>query len=425
MKKIALVTQDLAAEGGVGSMTEFLWHRLAQSGRYQPEIVALAIQVSDDSSPHLTKPRTWMSGVQIRTGEWRGLSYSHVGTVASEVEFQRYRPRNKLTELFHSFDLCQFVLGSPPLAATAITAGRPVFLWTATTTRQDRASQMMVGSRSRRAWSSLMVSLSRHYERRALKQADVVFALSEYTRRAVESIRGPENVVLAPCGVDADLFHPEPKGSGDYVVCVARFSDPRKNVRLLLGAYAALRQRVAQVPDLYLIGDPPSVASRQYLQNLGLADHVRLFGPKSGEELAVLYRNARFFVLSSNEEGLAIVILEAMASGLAVVSTDCGGPATAVTEGETGFLTPVGDVEAFSAAMERLVSDPALRQRLGEAGRRVVLERFSLAAAGKVFLDKYDEFFESRESRVESPESKTSTASLNAEFRMPTPGSRL
>jgi hypothetical protein len=144
-------------------------------------------------------------------------------------------------------------------------------------------------------------------------------------------------------------------------------------------------------------------------------------------------------VLSSNEEGLAIVILEAMASGLAVVSTDCGGPATAVTEGETGFLTPVGDVESFSAAMQKLISDPVLCQRMGQAGRRVALERFSLAAAGKVFLDKYDEFFESQESRaaslesgverpesrVESLESKPRTAArtLDTDFIRPTPDS--
>jgi glycosyltransferase involved in cell wall biosynthesis len=272
-----------------------------------------------------------------------------------------------------------------------------------------------------------MIPLAEGYERRGLRCARQVFALSEYTRRAVSSICDPSKVTLAPCGIDTDLFRPGPSAAGDYLICVARFSDPRKNVRLLLDAYAAVRHRVAQLPDLYLIGDPPSEASQQYLQRLGLAGKVRLMGPKSGEELATLFRNALFFVLPSNEEGLAIVILEAMASGLAVVSTDCGGPSTAITEGETGFLTPVGDVSALAAAMEKLLADPALRQRLGQAGRRCAVERFSFAAAGRIFLEKYDEFFASQESRVESLESKSRTAArtLDPDYSAPTPDSRL
>ena len=145
------------------------------------------------------------------------------------------------------------------------------------------------------------------------------------------------------------------------------------------------------VPDLYLVGDSPSDDAQKRLQNLGIADKVKLIGPKRREELVELYRNAAFFVLSSDEEGLGIVILEAMASGLAVVSTDCGGPATAISEGQTGLLTPIGDAKAFAEAMEKLLREPALRERMGREGRRVAEERFSLAAAGKIFLYTYDQ----------------------------------
>jgi len=173
-------------------------------------------------------------------------------------------------------------------------------------------------------------------------------------------------------------------------------------VRLLLSAYAQLRQKVIDAPKLYLIGEPPSEAAQLYLQSLGIAEHVRLLGPKHGDELAELYRNASLFVLSSDEEGLAIVILEAMASGLPVVSTDCGGPATAVSRNKTGLLTPVGDANALAAAMETLVRDPGLCDRFGIEGRRVAEERFSIAAAGEIFLDTYDKVLkiETHESMV-------------------------
>jgi glycosyltransferase involved in cell wall biosynthesis len=182
-------------------------------------------------------------------------------------------------------------------------------------------------------------------------------------------------------------------------------------VRLLLDAYARLRSKIENVPDLCLIGDPPSDATQLYLQSLGIANKVRLIGSKHGEELAELYRNAVFFVLSSNEEGLGIVILEAMASGLPVVSTDCGGPATAIKEGESGFLTPVGDAAALAEAMEKLLNDSALRARMGEAGRRIATERFSLAVTGKVFLDKYDEVLYGRVSQSRSTHETATDAS--------------
>jgi len=257
-----------------------------------------------------------------------------------------------------------------------------------------------------------MVRISERYERRALKATHSVFALSEYTQATVQSITGPGKVVLAPCGVDTDLFRPAEKPDGSYIVCVARFSDPRKNLALLLHAYAMVQKRVAAAPDLYLIGDPPSEEARLHLQSLGLAHKVKLIGPKQGEELAELYRKAFFFVLTSNEEGLGIVILEAMASGLPVVSTACGGPATAVVEAETGFLTPIGDASAMADAMETLLRDPALCARMAKAGRRIAEERFSLAAAGKVFLDRYDDLLNGRESELQCQESMEDSFSV-------------
>lgn len=83
------------------------------------------------------------------------------------------------------------------------------------------------------------------------------------------------------------------------------------------------------------------------------------------------------------------MILEAMASGLPVVSTNCGGPSTAVLDGETGLLTPVNDAEAFAVAMRKLLENVELRRQMGFAGRQRVEERFSLNVAGRVYLKEY------------------------------------
>lgn len=417
-KRVALITHEMSIAGGLPTMITFLHRTLLASGRYEPELISLATSASDAASLQLKSPATWIREPRIERIAWRDLTFTHAGVWGSELEFQRYRPRRKLTELLQSYDLLQFVVGSPPWVCIAEGVDRPTLLWTATTTRADRASQMRNGSMARRAWSSLMVPLTEQSEKRGLRAAHTVFALSEYTRAAVASVIGPERVVLAPCGVDTNLFRPAGAPQNGYIICVARFSDPRKNVRLLLDAYAELLQKTEAAPDLYLIGDPPSEAAQLQLQSLGVANRVHLIGPKQGEELARLYRNASFFVLSSNEEGLAIVILEAMASGLAVVTTDCGGPPTAVGQGKTGLLTPVGDAKALAGAMEMLVHDSALRERLGTEGRRVAEERFSLAAAGEVFLDAYDKVLNADTSqRQEQPDLDNSFSAIPASAR--------
>lgn len=392
-KRVAIITHETSLVGGLATMVTFLYRTLVQSGRYQPELISLATSASDTASLQLRSPRTWLRQPKIVDLAWHDLVFKHAGVWGSELEFQRYQPRRKLTDLLQRFDLLQFVVGSPPWVCVAEGTDRPVFLWTATTTRADRASQMQKGSSLRRAWSSVMVPITERFEHRGLKAAHSVFALSEYTRSAIQPVVGAEKLVLAPCGVDTELFRPSPDATGKYILCVARFSDPRKNVRLLLDAYAQLKTKLDVVPDLYLIGDLPCEESRLHLQRLGIAGKVQLLGPKRGEELAAVYRNALFFVLSSNEEGLGIVILEAMASGLPVVSTACGGPATAISEGVTGLLTPIGNGGALADAMEALLRDPGLCARMKREARKTAVERFSIAAAGQVFLDEYDKMW--------------------------------
>jgi glycosyltransferase involved in cell wall biosynthesis len=108
---------------------------------------------------------------------------------------------------------------------------------------------------------------------------------------------------------------------------------------------------------------------QRLVTRLGLDDRVRLMGASDrlGEELGC----ASVFVLSSELEAFGIVLIEAMRSRLAVISTDCPhGPRELITDGVDGLLVPTGDVRALANAMERVVRDPVLRRRLARAGER-------------------------------------------------------
>jgi len=169
------------------------------------------------------------------------------------------------------------------------------------------------------------------------------------------------NPVVLPPGVTADR-------RGTRLVAVGRLV-PQKGFDLLLEAFARI---AATHRDWHLTiwGEGPErpalVAQRDAL---GLKDRVTLPGTSStpGEWLTT----ADAFVLSSRYEGWGNVLAEAMAAGLPVVSFDCPfGPGDMITDGVDGLLVPDGDVDGLSAALSRLMSDGALRERLGEAARQ-------------------------------------------------------
>jgi D-inositol-3-phosphate glycosyltransferase len=388
MTRVAIVTHGFGAKnaGGAKTMAVFLRRVLAESGRYEPHVVSLATWSKDTASVLLASPPSWLRGVRVEQGVSNNIPFQHVGVFGAELEFQRYRPRRCLTTLLSQFDLVQFVVGTSSWAATMPGA----LLWTATTIWPDRASRVLATSGLRRLFLTSMSRVAEFYERRALHNSRHVFALSEYTRRSLAPWTPKERLEVAPCGIDTAFFHPaesRPPGQPQYILAVARFLDPRKNLRLLVESYDKFWTPAA--PELWLAGvvDAQSV---EWIATLRSAASIRLLGARNAQELSELYRNALFFVLSSDEEGLGIVVLEAMASGLPIITTRCGGPESIVEQGETGLFVPLNGREELASAMDTLTTSTALRTRMARQARVRAIERFSIAAAGSVFLSRYD-----------------------------------
>jgi len=109
-----------------------------------------------------------------------------------------------------------------------------------------------------------------------------------------------------------------------------------------------------------------------------VARHVDMLGHVSWRELTECYRKASIFVLPSYYETGGLSAIEAMAFGLPVVASRTGGLPEVVEDGVTGILVPPGDSKALAEAVVLLLHDPALRRRLGQAGRQRVLDEFTL-----------------------------------------------
>ncbi len=154
--------------------------------------------------------------------------------------------------------------------------------------------------------------------------------------------------------------------------------DPIKGVRVLIDALAALSDSGRDL-EAVIIGDGPLRAELEAeAADRGLGDAIRFAGYLSQDAVAEELRRADIFVLPSFAEGVPVVLMEAMASGLPVVATQVGGVSELVDHQESGLLTPPGDIAALIDALARLIDDPALRAQYGAHGRQVVERAFDV-----------------------------------------------
>jgi N-acetyl-alpha-D-glucosaminyl L-malate synthase BshA len=139
---------------------------------------------------------------------------------------------------------------------------------------------------------------------------------------------------------------------------------------------------------LLMIGDGPErEEAERRIRLLGLADRVVFLGGVDSFERVLAASTV--FLLPSASESFGLAALEAMSAGVAVVATDQGGLREVVRHGETGFLAPVGDIDALTHAVRRIVDDEDLRRALASRARACVLAHFECAPA----IDRYEALY--------------------------------
>jgi sugar transferase (PEP-CTERM/EpsH1 system associated) len=206
-------------------------------------------------------------------------------------------------------------------------------------------------------------------------------------------------VQLIDNGVDTERFHPatgaaaEPwNAPGVFVIgTVGRLQDV-KDQACLIDAFVLLRAMLPEQRDrlrLVLVGDGPlRERLSQKIAGAGLQDCAWLPGPRS--DVDVVMRSFSLFALSSIAEGTPVTMLEAMASGLPVVSTAVGGIPDLVADGASGALVPAGDPQRLAEALAAYVLDAERTRRHGAAGRARIEQQYSVAAMLSAYVDLYD-----------------------------------
>jgi glycosyltransferase involved in cell wall biosynthesis len=206
--------------------------------------------------------------------------------------------------------------------------------------------------------------------RKIVADADLILCPSQSIEELIKLAAPQARTHIIPNAIDTDKFKPRDKNPRNLLVVTRMFE--RKGVQYTLRALAQMQGQF----DVNIVGDGPYLPTLKSLaKELGV--NARFWGhlDNDSKELKDLYETAAIFVFTSEAENFPIVLLEAMIAGAAVITSS--GTGCAEVAADSGLLVPVRDPQAIKSALQKLVQNPQLAQKLGVLARERVIAHFS------------------------------------------------
>jgi len=240
--------------------------------------------------------------------------------------------------------------------------------------------------------------LSRRYAfivKKVLEKADLILAVSKDLCRKAKLLSDKSNVIYLPNAVDTELFYPPDSLEEKFAIRRKLFNIEEENIVLintrhlrpvydhftLLAGLAYLRKidpKMYRRTKLVIVGDGPL---RKYIElfayNLNVSKNLVIIGYQPRRLMPMLMRAADIYVNTSLSEGMPLSILEAMATGLPVISTSVGGILDLIKHEENGFLIPPKDYRKLALSIQRLVKGE-LMHKMGKLNRYKIVGDFSI-----------------------------------------------
>ena len=303
-----------------------------------------------------------------------------------EYELQKlsFPPILQMIDYIQREGFTELIISTPgPIGLTALLAAKLLGLRTSGIYHTDFPQYVRILTDD-----NFLETLTWNYMKWFYEQLDLLYVNSEGYRRAwVDRGIAADKIRILPRGLDTALFHPSRR---DPAFWTKHGLAPGATVLLYVGRVSkekdldvivAMWRRIADNQKLALafVGDGPFQKElRQLLPDAAFTGYL------TGLDLARAFASADVFLFPSTTDTFGNVILEALASGVPCVVSDQGGPKDLIAHGATGFITRALDVADFTAAVEKIAHDPALRQALGDTAHRTVQDR-DWAEAGREF----------------------------------------
>jgi len=269
-----------------------------------------------------------------------------------------------------------------------------------TTIHHPITSDLRIALNAARSWRERLFIKRWHsfltMQKKVVRQLRNIVTVSDCSRQDIARDFGlqPAGISVAHNGIDIDDFKPLPGVERNPLRLMATCSadQPLKGLRYLLHAYARLLETYPGL-ELLLVSKPkPGGNTEQLVQRLGIADKVRFVNGISTEQMVRYYAEAAIAVVPSVYEGFGLPAGEAMACGVAVVSTDGGALPEVV--GDAGVIVPVKNVDALVGAIDALLKDPERRAELGARARRRIEDNFCWQVCARQMTDYYHQVLE-------------------------------
>lgn len=229
--------------------------------------------------------------------------------------------------------------------------------------------------------------VDRHMLCAKVAEAHRVIMISNYNRELILTECGrhwQEKVSVIHCGVDTDHFVPPTDRPGIFrILCVGTIHEVKGQTHLVEACRLLAEADVEFI--CHFVGDGPDRAMLvEQIASDGLGDRLIIEGAMTRTQIAELLQRAHVLVApsvptqSGQREGIPVVLMEAMSSGIPVVASKLSGIPELVEDGRSGLLVPPGDAPGLAEALRRLANDPDLRTRLGTAGRARIKDEFDV-----------------------------------------------
>jgi glycosyltransferase involved in cell wall biosynthesis len=211
---------------------------------------------------------------------------------------------------------------------------------------------------------------------------------ADLARRAIGLGADREHIAVVPYGVDSDRFRPDPAAratlrarlavpDGTLLLAAAGRLVRKKGFEYLVEAMASIPEAALALAGAGTLDEELRARAAQ----AGVAGRVHFLGDQSQDQVAALFAGADLIVVPSvrddagNVDGLPNVVMEALASGTPLITTEAGGIGAVVTHRETGWIVPERRADTIAAAVSQL-GDPEVRRRIGSAARALVEQRY-------------------------------------------------